>query len=571
SDATLGLTRGDEVRDFDPEGAGALAEAARATASIPGIFDPVQESPALRRHRRLPVGDDGGPADWLLDGGLLDNAPFDAVLDAIGKRTVDATWKRSLAYIVPSAPDPEIERKVAAQGMPSWAEIVPKIFTYPGEANLRDGITQLDAMMSAARPDLDVQRFAQLATGGDVSTIAPGAEALFSYYRAAAASAAVAEAYDAISDDGVQSLQPEPWGDGLSAVVRGSQTWLPTTFPYAPGDPWHWGVAAADRLVRLFLRSIRTFEGDAQNERRRRLHVITEELHAIAKLVRTQLASAALDPPSAPRIADALSRVHDELGVPQRVGDLVEEAADLVAAAFGDPVDPARALLAGLSLEVVNGSPGLPVDSTPTPIFDFVRFDVRLPLDLFGLAALQEQGSIANASDILYGTRLGHFAAFGKPEWREWDWLWGRISATLHLCELLDVSDQAAGIIRAIVKAEGKNEADVARTAKALLTGHRTTGGDLFTEMRKARGTVGVTAGAVLRMGDRWWVSPSLTGVAASAGSVIAAILGREMPRSSKSVQPPPPAQGVVVRLVGYVGRVALAGPRWVLWWWLGR
>ncbi|MCU1473006.1 DUF3376 domain-containing protein [Amnibacterium sp.] len=571
SDPTVGLQRGDDVRDFGPETAAALAEAARATASIPGVFDPVEESPMLRQHRRLPVHDDGGPADWLLDGGLLDNAPFDAVLDAIGKRSVDATWKRSLAYIVPSAPDPEIEQELAAQGMPSWAAIVPKIFTYPGEANLRDGIDRLDAMMNTARPDVDVQRFVQLVTGNGAGTIVAGAEALFPYYRAAAASVGIAEAYDAASDDGVQSLQPEPWGDDLSAVVDGPQTWLPNAFAYAPGDLWHWGVAPADRLVRLFLRSIRTSEGDEQNERRRRLHVITEELHAIARLVREALASQPAGPASAADIAVELSRIHGELGVPQRVRDLVDEAAGLVAAGLGDPVDPTRALRAGLSLEVVNGAPGLPVDATPTPVFDFFRFDVRLPLDLFGLATLQEQRKIANASDILYGTRLGHFAAFGSRKWREWDWLWGRISATLHLCELLGVPDQAAGIIRAIVEAEGTSEVDVTKTAKALLTGDGTTGSDLFTQMRKARGTVGVAAGAALRMGDRWWVSPSLTGVAGSAGSVVATILGREMPRSSKSVHPPPPAQGVVVRVVGYVGRVALAGPRWVLWWWLGR
>ena len=44
-------------------------------------------------------------------------------------------------------------------------------------------------------------------------------------------------------------------------------------------------------------------------------------------------------------------------------------------------------------------------------------------------------------NEKLYGTRLGHFAAFGLEEWRTWDWTCGRLDAQVHLARAL-VADQ---------------------------------------------------------------------------------------------------------------------------------
>ena len=32
-------------------------------------------------------------------------------------------------------------------------------------------------------------------------------------------------------------------------------------------------------------------------------------------------------------------------------------------------------------------------------------------------------GTPNDPDDILYGTRLNHFAAFADPDWRDWDWM----------------------------------------------------------------------------------------------------------------------------------------------------
>jgi hypothetical protein len=60
------------------------------------------------------------------------------------------------------------------------------------------------------------------------------------------------------------------------------------------------------------------------------------------------------------------------------------------------------------------------------------------------------------ASNILYGSRLGHFAAFGREVWRAWDWMWGRLNAAVHLGALLELSaEDINAIADLILAAEG--------------------------------------------------------------------------------------------------------------------
>ncbi len=105
---------GDET--FGPDSLGALAFGARATASFPGAFapvslpsfatelgdrafDPASVSPhfaysyeAMDRDPRLA---------WFVDGGVLDNAPFDLVIDAIARKRADSEVQRRLVYLQP--------------------------------------------------------------------------------------------------------------------------------------------------------------------------------------------------------------------------------------------------------------------------------------------------------------------------------------------------------------------------------------------------------------------------------------------------------------------------------------
>ena len=102
---------------LDPD-VGMLAFAARATASFPGAFAPVSldhfrqqikgagdkadwDDIAHRYLRRYP-GDEKGIVRRFVDGGVLDNMPFDAAIAAIRRRTSQVEVRRALVYVEPS-------------------------------------------------------------------------------------------------------------------------------------------------------------------------------------------------------------------------------------------------------------------------------------------------------------------------------------------------------------------------------------------------------------------------------------------------------------------------------------
>ena len=105
---------------YDP----ALAFAARSTSSFPGAFPPANLADvAGRLHVDLPEGFDEEffptyrlagrrPEDaWFVDGGVLDNFPFRAAIDAIFRMPASSEVDRRLLYI---EPDPGGQRAAAA-------------------------------------------------------------------------------------------------------------------------------------------------------------------------------------------------------------------------------------------------------------------------------------------------------------------------------------------------------------------------------------------------------------------------------------------------------------------------
>ena len=103
---------GDDV--FGPASVGALAFAARATSSFPGAFPPVSlesfkeelagraiepQEVALTFRSRYDVGSSTGT--FFVDGGVLDNMPFDLVVQAIGEKRAQTEIVRRLIYIEP--------------------------------------------------------------------------------------------------------------------------------------------------------------------------------------------------------------------------------------------------------------------------------------------------------------------------------------------------------------------------------------------------------------------------------------------------------------------------------------
>lgn len=97
-----------------------LAFAARSTASFPVAFEPAlfeADSAAFADAPRLTVhtAGKGSPArrSYLLDGGILDNKPFDAALADIARLPAEANTRRVLAYVVP---DPAAAAETRPEG-----------------------------------------------------------------------------------------------------------------------------------------------------------------------------------------------------------------------------------------------------------------------------------------------------------------------------------------------------------------------------------------------------------------------------------------------------------------------
>ncbi len=116
----------DEV--FGADSVGTLAFAARATSSFPGAFAPVSlasfrdelggrrvdaEQVALTFRRRY--ADGASSSTWFVDGGVLDNAPFDLVIEAIGTKRAQTEVVRRLIYI---QPDPGVRLGTSAPSAP---------------------------------------------------------------------------------------------------------------------------------------------------------------------------------------------------------------------------------------------------------------------------------------------------------------------------------------------------------------------------------------------------------------------------------------------------------------------
>lgn len=135
----------DDPAAFGPHATPTLSFAARATSAFPGAFEPV--SPATFpveagfprgtrvdtdrfRYRYQEIGRDPDAA-WFVDGGVLDNAPFDLVIEAIGRRRAATQVYRRLVYIEPDPASglsaPAADTNAGKSSKRRWAADVRKV------------------------------------------------------------------------------------------------------------------------------------------------------------------------------------------------------------------------------------------------------------------------------------------------------------------------------------------------------------------------------------------------------------------------------------------------------------
>ena len=150
----------------------ALAFAARATASFPGAFPPVSLDTFVKALGSQPGNQSGNPAasvgqitshfvygveygasetgQWFMDGGVLDNGPFDHVLDAIAAKRADGPTVRELIYIEPDPGSPPRPDQQAPDPEPTFAKTVwAARITIPQHTPLVGVLGQLETMNAA--------------------------------------------------------------------------------------------------------------------------------------------------------------------------------------------------------------------------------------------------------------------------------------------------------------------------------------------------------------------------------------------------------------------------------------
>lgn len=493
-------------KDFVKANDRKLITAARATASFPGAFPPVNES-ELMEFRRWPRETVGFPASCVMDGGVLNNEPFGPVLDAITRRKIENPVRRVLVYVVPSAGRIELEstRRQACDEI-QWYTVAPSARRYPGESNFRSSAEEMANRLSGSIKDRPLELFGRMAKDQKLArNVRKVARRLLHEYRLNRARAVLFDVRRRIAEAGAVnclSVTPEAdpkWIEDMLGAGRARDSgwkhpnWVPRNESREISGPrqggWRWGLSGAERVLQLLTehlhqpslsdsslelptpdgaqRATHRLEYDQRNrliEGAQRVSGLLRDVLAVRDAVDAELWRRA----SSEEIADEgaailYQQVFDDLSVPVKVESLVREAAEVHRQALEDAVgrvpwkNKMEVIADCLAVEVVTRAyapPSKVVEST-APAFEFLRLGPDKISPLFDEDRYDDLGDRK-----LYGIRFQHFGAFIHPGWRKSDFAWGRLDAAHHLLYLFpQLTDQErrqheVRIHKAILEAE---------------------------------------------------------------------------------------------------------------------
>lgn len=403
-----------------------LSLAARASASFPGAFQPVFETSELRRFRHTPTaGSTNGKGSWLMDGGVLDNAPFEPVLEELRRRAVDRPFERVLLYVNPSA---AARQQKLLSTSPDLLSTLAAFVTVSREPDRRSDQEQLNtAHQAMGYTSTDPDHLLRCWAGASVKVrrkqtkrLLNAAEALFDQYQVSRRQAL--SLMDPRRDPRIgreTGLPPPGTPPDVAEIV-------PTLLAF-DGDNWQWGLSTADRILRWWGRwlaqempgrlssSLMPALADAQ----RQIRFLDEELwrrYADCQPV------------------DWLAFLRSEWNRGQlaaRVAVIMQGTAACIEA----ELNLKRVLQTSLHLEVVTRALSWREDhTTDVPHFKYWELTpaATSPLDLLAAGDQADWPALK-----LYGERWGHFGAFASTEGRAWDWLWGRLDSAMTLFDQL--------------------------------------------------------------------------------------------------------------------------------------
>jgi predicted acylesterase/phospholipase RssA len=436
-----------------------LTQASRSSASFPGAFEPVEETEELaeRPPRVLPRW--AHPTGWLVDGGVLDNAPFGPVLDTITRRPVAGRASRYVVYVVPSA-GTDLTAAVEADDKPTFRNVVLSAVKYPGEIDFRGNIEQLEQLLREADASWsDTQRLFDrcVVDEAERKRVMEAARLLQPAYCEGRAAGGVWESVNLSRSGRTTVLEANAAlsDDDVKKILASDPAWVPSnhgvveaTVPGPDGEPlWPWGTDPAERVVRLVLRSQRTrlerartaptaADADELEEAVRATSDTLERVVAVRDALTAAVQAADLDldddPAAATKVTADINGIFEALNVRPALGTLLTDLQEHI---------PSRDIETALAVEIVSRCTAARAPLQRSAPFQFLRVgpDVNLPL----LADDEQAKALADrlGDRILYGTQVAHFGAFGAIEWRQWDWLMGRLHGAAHLGNMLGADE----------------------------------------------------------------------------------------------------------------------------------
>lgn len=476
--------------DFSPSSTDVLALAARASAGYPGAFPPVSELPLLK-FRARPRRGLGFPASCVMDGGVLNNAPFEPVLEAITSRgVVDSPIRRVLVYVVPSVglsePDPH---NGECEDQPVIGVTLNAI-RYPGEANLRSGTEEMLTRLHSRAQNVQSELLSRASQDEKLAEHLLGsARNLLGEYRRNRAHGLITEARRRVTGANTVTsfAAPRDDPDATDRLLRTNEyRWVPRWDKKEIEDPdeWYWGLATAERVLQCLSghlrRSIDSHGSPGQKTlTSAQAALLQGDRRVTEALGKTMAMSEALDEQLQTRfraagdgcaetLAALIDKLYEELTVPPELHQLVNQAGkDFVEALNKAGVSriwtAKQAVSVCLAIDVVTrvyDTPAKLVQPLP-PEFQFLRLS---PDNMGPLFNADNSAKLGDRK--LYGLRLMHFGAFVDAEWRRSDFAWGRLDAAHHLLSIFDqlTSEQRHGfeerLHRAILKAEAPERAE---------------------------------------------------------------------------------------------------------------
>ncbi|MCB0910688.1 MAG: DUF3376 domain-containing protein [Propionibacteriaceae bacterium] len=383
---------------------GTIADAARASAGFPLAFEPF----TMAGHHHL-------------DGGALDNAPFQPVMEEILRRPRSDPGERWLLYLTPTSESKPVD---VASG---WTSLLGPLLTLFRESDLASDDRQLsaaleDSVRGAVRAEEILSLDGCRGVGGfrfPTPQLASMANSLLKPYQLCRARQYLVD-YD------------KPIESSLKPLSVGFPSSL-DPYRVQPGGPvWQWGIRAARRMARCIAREARS-EPPLPADQLDRIAGIEDELAALADINDAIVArEVARTIGRKPAVLAALDDTYRHVYGP------MEELVTIWADANGLPV--AEAWQRVLATEVITQAVAV-VPTDPFPRFTLHQITPRC------VTAEDEQ---FRANKLLAG-QLGGFGAFLAPGFRLHDWRWGRIDgATAIATALLAGCTRPAEAARAI-------------------------------------------------------------------------------------------------------------------------